>query len=38
MNEFHFQPDWYRGIEYPKMNRREGMISMKTFMFPGILK
>ena len=21
-NEFHFQPDWYRGIEYPKEQER----------------
>ena len=21
-NEFHYQPDWYRGIEYPKEQER----------------
>ena len=30
-NEFHFQPDWYRGIEYRK-NRNEVTILMKTCM------
>lgn len=36
-NEFHYQPDWYRGIEYPKEQER-GYDLMKTCMYPVILK
>ena len=37
-NEFHFHPNWYRGIEYPKEQESEDMTSTKTFMFPVISK
>lgn len=36
-NEFHFDPNWYRGIEYPK-EQKEDTISTKTFMYPAISK
>ena len=33
-NEFHFQPDWYRGIEYPKEQER-GYASNEDLYVPG---
>lgn len=36
-NEFHYQPDWYRGIEYPKEQER-GYDFNYICMFPDILK
>ena len=33
-NEFHFQPDWYRGVEYPKEQER-GYASNEDLYVPG---
>ena len=33
-NEFHYQPDWYRGLEYPK-ERERGYMSTEDLLVPG---
>ena len=35
--EFHFQPDWYRGFEYPKEQER-GYDFNEDLYVPGYLK
>ena len=33
-NEFHYQPDWYRGLDYPK-ERERGYESVEDLLVPG---